>query len=101
MAKPTAFLATIPSLGTYLVFVAQPIPMHIHISAFDGDKPQEWGRFRMDARLAIHDSFETLCRCAITQAIESGLIGEGPHEFQDLQLDANLDPWQGELVPQA
>lgn len=101
MAKPTAFLASVPDLGTYLVFVAQPVPTHVHISGFAGTEPREWGRLRVALDAAVRDGFEMLCRRAIAQAITIGLIGEGPHEFVDTQLDVGIEPWPGELQPQA
>lgn len=101
MAKPTAFLASVPDLGTYLVFVAQPIPTHVHISGFAGTEPREWGRLRVPLDAAVQNGFETLCRRAIAQAITIGLIGEGQHEFVDTRLDTGVKPWSGELRPQA
>lgn len=99
MAKPTAFLAQVPDLGKYLVFVAQPVPTHVHISGFDGTEPQEWGRYRFSTETALRDNFEVLCRRAIAQAIQTGLIGKGPHEFQDTALDIGIAPWAGQLDP--
>lgn len=99
MAENSVFVAEVPNLGPYLVYVAQPT--HVSISSFEDKTPREWARLKYPATYVESEPFETTCRRAVAQSLALGIIGEGPHEFIETSLDLKIEPWRGTLVPQA
>ncbi|MBV7482450.1 hypothetical protein [Bordetella sp. BOR01] len=96
------YIADIGPQGTYYVGVWCPhgYPAHVHIG--DAAAQADAGlRLRIPdgAFQSLSDDFETLCRRAIGQALESGLLRDGLGGFQETRLALETQPWNGPMQP--
>lgn len=94
------YIADIGPQGKYYVGVWCPhgYPAHVHIGdAADAADAALRLRIPDGAFQSLSDDFETLCRRAIGQALQSGLLRDGLGGFQETRLALETEPWSGPM----
>lgn len=97
------YVADMGPRGQYYVGVWCPhgYPAHVHIGGADTAHSLDAGlRLRIPdgAFQSLADDFETLCRRAIGQALNTGLLREGLGGFQETRLVLETEPWAGPMA---
>lgn len=95
------YIADIGPQGRYYVGVWCPhgYPAHVHIGNAGIAQADAGLRLRIPdgAFQSLSDDFETLCRRAIGQALQSGLLRDGLGGFQETRLALDTQPWSGPM----
>ena len=99
------YIADIGPQGRYYMAVWCPhgYPAHVHIGHAGEPQPVANLRLRIPdgAFQSLADDFETLCRRAVGQALQSGLLRQGLDGFQETRLSLEAAPWNGPMQPAA
>ncbi len=95
------YIADLGPQGSYYVGVWCPhgYPAHVHIGNAGVTQADAGLRLRIPdgAFQSLSDDFETLCRRAIGQALQSGLLRSGLGGFQETRLALDTPPWSGPM----
>jgi len=94
------YIADLGDQGHYQVGLWRPhgYPAHIHIGrpgAPDGARLRL--RIADSAFQSLADDMETLCRRALGQAVQEGLLGNAEAVFQETRFHPDAAPWQGPM----
>lgn len=94
------YIADLGEQGCYQVGLWLPhgYPPHIHIGRHDTPETALL-RLRIADSVfqSLSDDMETLCRRAVRQVVDEGLLNAS-HAFQETRFHPDTEPWQGPMA---